>query len=280
MPSNVIISNPLEFERKKAALKLGGAQNLHVVADCDRTLTKAFLNGEKRQSLVELIRKFKYLSPEYSPRAYELFNTYHPIEVDPAISLEEKRAKMMEWWSVHVKWMGECGMTQKVVDQIVREQEFGAREGFGEFVQLLNEKKIPFLILSASVTDIIEGFLKKEKWFFPNIHVVSNKYVFDAQGKVIGYESGIIHSFNKSEASIKNRSFFPEIVRRKNVLLLGDTLDDLGMLDGANVENALSIGFLNENVEKNIDVYKKAYDVLILNDGNMDFVNQLLNEIS
>ncbi len=276
---NVIISNPFEFSRKKAALKQGGAQKLHVVADCDKTITKAHLHGEKRHSLVELIRKFKYLAPEYSARAYEFYNIYHPIETDPFIPLETKKEKMVEWWTKHVKWMGECGISKEVVQKIVREQEFGARDGLGEFVELLHRKNIPFLIFSASVTDMIEGFLKKEGWLHPNIHVVSNKYQFNDKGMVVGYESGIIHSYNKSEASIAHRPYFSDIHSRKNILLLGDTLDDVGMLEGSGYENVIKIGFLNDDVEKKLDAYQKAFDVVILNDGPMDFVNELLQEI-
>ena len=44
-------------------------------------------------------------------------------------------------------------------------------------------------------------------------------------------------------------------------------------------DNLLKIGFLNENVEENLEYYKKAYDIIILNDSSMDYVNDLLKEI-
>ena len=43
--------------------------------------------------------------------------------------------------------------------------------------------------------------------------------------------------------------------------------------------NLIKIGFLNENVEENLEPFKKDYDVLILNDSGMDFVNNLIEEI-
>lgn len=276
---NVIFSNPLEFERKKAALKAGGAQHLHVVADYDKTLTTAFENGEKRQSLVELIRKHNYLSPEYPALAYGLFDKYHPFEIDPELLPDQRKEKMVEWWTVHVKIMGEQGMSRDIVERIVREQPLNPRIGLSTFLDTLHSAHIPLLILSASVTDLIEGFLKKEKLLYDNIHVISNKYNYDSAGKVIGYEGTIVHSLNKGEIILKDTPYFKQMQNRKNVILLGDGLDDVDMVAGMHYDCVLKIGFLNDNPDKNLDRFKKVYDVVILHDGSMDFVNDLLAEI-
>lgn len=279
MDENVIISIPSEFEQKKSALKMGGAKNLHVVADFDKTLTTAFQNGEKRQSLVELIRKFNYLSPEYPAKAYGLFDKYHPFEIDPELSMDERKEKMVEWWMTHVKVMGDEGMSRAIVDKIVREQPLNSREGLSTFLDTLHAAHIPLLILSASVTDLVEGFLKKDKLWNNTIHVISNKYKFDASGKVVGYEGMIVHSLNKGEIILKDTPYFAQMLHRKNVILLGDSLDDVDMVAGMNYDTVLKIGFLNDNAEKNLERFKQVYDVLILNDGNVNFVNQLLREI-
>jgi 5'-nucleotidase len=276
---NVVISNPPEFERKKALLKAGGAENLHVVADYDKTLSTAHVKGNPRRSLVEIIRQFDYLSPAFSKGSYALFNKYHPIEMDPSIPLEEKKFKMLEWWSVHVKWMAECGMSQNVINRIVDEQPAGLRKGLDSFLTLLHKNKVPVLILSAALTDLIEGFLQKEGILFPNVHVVSNKYEFDEKGNVIGYESVIIHSFNKNEIAIRNTPYFSQIKNRKNVLLLGDAVEDVGMVEGIEHDCVLKIGFLNEKVDEKREKYTQVYDVVITNDGPLDFVNALLREI-
>ena len=63
------------------------------------------------------------------------------------------------------------------------------------------------------------------------------------------------------------------------MILLGDNLEDIGMIEGFDYENLIKIGFLNENVEENLLEFKKNFDAIILNDGEMDFVNKLLKEI-
>ena len=70
-----------------------------------------------------------------------------------------------------------------------------------------------------------------------------------------------------------------ELEHRKNVLLLGDSLGDLQMTDGFDYENLIKIGFLNYQDEEKLEDYKKVYDVVILNDGAMSYVNGLLKKI-
>jgi len=45
------------------------------------------------------------------------------------------------------------------------------------------------------------------------------------------------------------------------------------------LETEIKIGFLNSDVEKNLDHYKEVYDVVILNDGSFEFVDDLLKTV-
>jgi len=78
---------------------------------------------------------------------------------------------------------------------------------------------------------------------------------------------------------LQDYSFFKEIKNRKNVVLLGDNVEDIEMVKGFDYDNIIKIGFLNKDVEKNIGNYKKAFDIVILNDSNMNYVNSLMKEI-
>ena len=65
-----------------------------------------------------------------------------------------------------------------------------------------------------------------------------------------GYKKTIITSWSKDETVLKE---FPEIYNkikdRKNVILIGDELGDVGMIEGFDYDNLLKIGFLNEKFE-------------------------------
>lgn len=95
----------------------------------------------------------------------------------------------------------------------------------------------------------------------------------------IGRREPPIHTFNKKEIEIKeieNPQAYKNLLKRRDVLLLGDTIGDIDMIEGFPYKNLLKIGFLNENVNEQLKHYKKAYDVIILNDGDFSFVNRLV----
>jgi 5'-nucleotidase len=84
---------------------------------------------------------------------------------------------------------------------------------------------------------------------------------------------------NKDKTVIQNLPVFNVIKNRKNILLLGDSLDDIGMIKGFDYNNLIKIGFLNENIEENLEHYKYNFDIIILNGYTMDYINVLLREL-
>src|SRR3989344_3247939 len=99
--NSIHIKNPSELNKKIAKLKKDGINSLHIVADFDSTLTKAFVNGKKVPSTYAYIREGNYLPPDYSKRANERYDKYIVIEEDDNLSLEFRSEKMKEWWTLH-----------------------------------------------------------------------------------------------------------------------------------------------------------------------------------
>jgi len=257
----------------------GGVSNLHIVADFDRTLTKAFIEDKKHKSTFSYIRDGGYLGEEYSKKAHELFDKYFPYESDPNVSFEIKKKMMQEWWEIHSKVMVEYGMSKEVVKKVVDDGAAEGRDGLNEFLEMLHEKKIPLLIFSSGLGDIIVEFLKREKHNDKNIHVVANFFDFGEDGKAKGYKGKLIHVLNKGEFNLNAHDYVKEIKERKNVILLGDMVGDASMADGIEHDLVLKIGFLNEKGEDRKKEYGKYYDMLILNDGPMDEVNEIIKKI-
>ncbi|HLC86539.1 MAG TPA: haloacid dehalogenase-like hydrolase [Candidatus Nanoarchaeia archaeon] len=252
--------------------------NFHVVADFDGTLTKAFVEGQKTHTTIAQIRQGNYLTPDYSARAHALFDEYHPYEISLDLSLIEKCDKMLEWWRKHMELMIECGMNKEVILDIIEKKKIVGREGLAELLNLLAENNIPLLIISAGLGDIIKEYLESEGIMHKNIHIISNFYNFDSNEKVIGYKSQIIHSYNKNEVAVKSHPYYEQIKERKNVILLGDSLGDLGMIEGITHEEIIRIGFFNYDAEEP-DEFLKSFDAAILNDGTMGYLIKLVKEI-
>ena len=115
--------------------------------------------------------------------------------------------------------------------------------------------------------------------FSENIHIISNEFEWDSDGRAVKVKEPIIYGMNKDETMIRDFPAYDVVKNRKNVILLGDNPEDIGMIKGFDYDNLLKIGFLNDNVEKNLDLYKDRFDVVIANDGSMDFVSSILKEI-
>lgn len=281
MIENVIISNPEKLEKLKKKFFEDGAGKLHILADFDRTLTTAFVDGESVPSLISILRDGSYLTPDYAQKAHELYNKYHPIEINPKIPPKEKKKAMHEWWTTHFDLLIKSGLNKKDLESVVESRKIRFREGFKEFVDFLHKQDTPLIIMSSSGLggDVISMNLEKEKRLYDNIHIISNSYEWDENGNAAGVKEPVIHVMNKDETAIRDFPVFGVIKDRKNVLLLGDNLGDIGMIKGFDYDNLIKIGFLNEKVEENLEEYKRNYDVIILNDSSMDYVNGLLREI-
>jgi len=277
--SNIIIPNQEGLDFLLKNFKEQGKDKIHILADFDRTLTMAFVEGQKAPTVIAQIRQSKYLTPDYSPKAHELYDTYHPIEIDPKISKQEKMAKMHEWWKKHFELLVKSGLNKNVMDEIVAKKTLKFRKGALDLIDSLEKYKIPLVIMSAGPGDMISQYLKQEGRLYNDIHIIANFFEFDKDGKVIKVKEPIIHSLNKKEIFVKDFPAFKDVKARRNVILLGDGVDDIDMLEGFDYDNLLKIGFLNENVEENLPEFKKNFDVIILNDGEMDFVNQISKQI-
>ena len=237
------------------------------------------VEGEKKPSLISVIRNNpKYLGNEYVTKANELFDHYHPIEIDVDISLEEKAKQMTNWWREHLNLLIESWLNKKHIDEVVNSGIIKIRSGIIDFLKFLDKNNIPLIILSANGLwwDSILDYLKFNKLYTSNIKIVSNKFEFDSQWNAIWYNQNVVHPFNKWEVVFSDFPEVKEIIKnRKNIILLWDSLWDIHMADWAVYENLLNIWFYNESNERKLNHFLEKYDVLLTWDSHWDFVNRI-----
>jgi HAD superfamily hydrolase (TIGR01544 family) len=271
------IENKELFEKKLLQIKKGGANSFHVIADFDRTLTEPGEKGEKGSSSYDPINK-GITSEEFKKKEKEMFDYYYPIEISNTISQKEKDKAMEEWWDKYFSLAIKCGLDKKQMDKIIFESQMLWRKDIKEFFKILEESNIPLLIFSAGVGNMIDGQLRKNNFLTNNVHIVSNFFEFDKEGKGASHTKPCIHTFNKNESHIKSQDYKNEVLKRKNVILLGDSVGDLTMADGMEHDTVIKIGFLNHKDEKKEEIYNKSFDVVIKNEG-MENINKLLKKI-
>jgi len=277
---NIHIIDPETLELKIKKLKQHGPSKLHLISDFDMTLTTASLAKSGLPAATSFSALESNLPPEYAKEVYELYVKYHTIETANNILQEQKDLAMEEWWLKALEIMKNYKLNKNLLDKVIKSNGIKEREGVLEFFNIAYKKDIPLLILSAGVGDIISGYINEKGFSFNgNVHIISNFYKFDSEGNVEGYISDLIHPFNKNKSKIRGNIFYDKVIERKNLILLGDSLGDAKMEEGMEHDTVLKIGFLNSRIEELFSHYSKLFDVLILNDGPMHYVNSLLKEI-
>jgi len=281
MEKDFLIPNPSDLEIKIKKISKLGVDKFHVLSDFDRTLTRAFVNGKKIPSVISELRTGHYISGDYSEKSSKLAEKYHSIEINPNIPIDIKKKAMNEWWRKHFNLLIESGLNKKHLSEIVEKGNIIFRQGDFEFLDYLYEKKVPLVIMSSSGLggDSIKMFLKKYDRLYNNIFVISNEFEWDEKGRAVKVKEPIISVLNKNEFRIRGTPIYAELSKRKNVLLLGDGLGDLGMISGFDYDNLIKVGFCNYYTEENLNEFKKNFDAIILNDGNMNLVNDLVKRM-
>ncbi len=284
----IIIVDNKELEKRLDLMKKDGAKKLHILTDFDRTITTAFVEGKPRPSLISVLRDENYITEEYSKIAKELFNKYHPIEIDPKIPMEEKKKAMKEWWETHFELLLKVGLNKKDIEKVINSEKVTMRVGAEELLTITYKNNIPVIILSSTGLggNSIKMYLEKKGKNYKNIHIIANFFTWDNNGKAIAYSKPVIHGMNKDETVINKFSeIYKEVEKRRNVILIGDSLGDPAMIEGFEYDNLIKIGFLNDTkvtndkIEEHLEAYKKAYDVIITNDGTFSYINKLIKEI-
>jgi len=277
---SIIVPRPKELERVKKRFIRDGAGKLHLLSDFDRTLTTVFINGKMVSSLMTSLSD-KYLTKDYRKEYQRLFNQYFPIEMDQTMVLKDKKKAMAEWWRKIFALLIKEKLNKKDLKKFITTQDIKLREGFNQFATILKKQNIPLIIISSSGLgeEAIKLYLEKIDKLSDNIYIIANNFEWDKNGYAVTVKEPIIHVANKDETVLKDFPVFDLIKKRKNVILLGDVIEDTGMITGFTYENLIKIGFFSDKKEKSLEIYKSYYDAIILNDSGLDYVNQLLEEI-
>ncbi|TDH72433.1 hypothetical protein CCR75_004449 [Bremia lactucae] len=300
----LIIANPDAFARKMKKFSQDGADHMLVITDFDRTLTPYYKQRKDSKDPLELessshglLMTSTVLQPQVCAGEQELFAKFYPMEVSPALSAEEKLPFMKQWWKSAHALLVEYKITKSQVVEAVALGSLSFRQGFHSLFRLLNDQRVPTLIFSAGLYDVIHTALEQEfskehqhinvetslsKLSTPsNVHVVSNMMRFDDHGVIEGFDGTLIHSLNKTARVLLDSSFWQQcqLEKRRNVLLLGDSQGDVRMAEGLNADEIIRVGFLNVHVEEALDEYLELYDVVLTCDASLLPVQMLIEQI-
>lgn len=276
-----IIPNEEKLNEILKNLRAGGSDNFQLILDFDGTIT-----GIDAVTSWGVIESYNF-SEEYLLRVKQLYNHYHPIEVDHTTPYEEKFKLMVEWWELAHGELAQQNLTRGAIKGVVEacQDRISFREKTTDVLDLIENHKVPCLVFSAGVGDTLVEILKLKNCLRSNMHVVSNFMVFDGPGedaKLTGWNHPLIHVFNKSGVNMESKSYYKEIIGRKNAILVGDSPGDRHMADGLPIDQGhlLKIGLININDSpQRIEEFTSRYDIVLIKDNTFDVLLEILKSI-
>ena len=165
---------------------------------------------------------------------------------------------------------------------MTRESKLVFRRGAQDVFRICLQHDIEMLIVSGGIYELIEQsllLLEEENGKpgeYSSISILSNQFEYE-NDTAVGYKTPLIHSGNK-QGIIYDQVKVP---LRRNALVMGDIVEDGGMVRHSEHETLLKVGFINteDRYDTQLDSYKETFDIIINKDGSFCPVVYSLNAL-
>lgn len=248
--------------------KLKKINNYFVITDFDRTLTTA--ESEPTMGIIP-----QYLGGECLEKRTKIYEQYRPLELDYTIEQKEKQ-KIMKQWAKESFTLLSKYITQEKIEKALVSANLYLRNGVKAFLEEMNNKNIPVIIMSSGIGNIVKASLEKENCMFNNIEIVSNFFEFKTGKAFIDMNNIMATSnkeYNRIPLNIKNK-----LEEKEKALIFGDLIEDIKMINKEKIPSTLTFGFLDENVQKNLEKYKENFDIVLTENDDFNTVRDILNK--
>ena len=253
-----------------------GKSKIHILTDFDKTLTKGRLS--KNTSVIAKIRESAHVPELMKEGLYKNFNRFHPFENDPDLSNAAKSKYMVEWYKATDQVFMSHKLSKQMLADVVEHSDLDFRDDIQDLFAICKEHKIPIVIISAGLGDLIQLYLEKYNMLSPNVHIVSNFFIYNEQGDVIDRTLPVIHPMNKYESLINESKFFSKIKDRTNVIQMGDHVGDYQMVSGFDYKTLLSIAYLHIDCPKVKQQFAENFDIIYEHEADFTEVINILKK--
>lgn len=214
-PNGFIIADTKKTGNKLERFHRAGASYIHFLFDFDRTLTASSVSTWKL--LYDLLPT---AGREVSQASR---NKYLALEAAGSLSPKDAHA----WSSSELNLHTLHGTNFQRIEKSAKSIKL--REGSQEFFDLCKQLRLPTVILSAGIRDVIEIVLGQHN-IQPDL-VMSLKLLFAEDGRIIGWDgASLVNTHNKHKTTNK----FLDGLRKTHpyTILVGDTVADTAMAKG------------------------------------------------
>lgn len=269
------------------AFKSESIGSLFIITDFDATLTKAYSNGKRSSNTLNVFRNKLLLGPKYSNECQVLFDKYHPYEKYKGIDslIKGKNHNIEIWFNKQFELLKKYQLRSQHIDEIVTNNYLDLRDNFDYFFKFFNSWKVPVIVYSAGIGNIIQSVLETREVNMDFTNIIANNLLFNEDGIFVGkrLSEKIITPVNKTYSHIKENDFYKKNIngKRKNVILIGDSLTDSNMLKGSNSYNIIRVGiFFNKgNNNKFRRDFEGSFDFIIREESDLYRLLQIIEGI-
>lgn len=265
----IYLNNETKIKELKQKIK---KDNICIFIDFDKTIT----SNDSRDSW-DAIANRKVMGEELANGLNVYYQKYGPIELDYTMTVEEKEKYIIEWYEKCMDLYYTYHLTKEKLKESVDYAGLEMRQGAKDFLFKLYKNNVPVIILSAGIGNVIEQFLKEENCYYDNIMIISNFIKFDENENMIKFSDNMIHSLNKNIDKLGDLKVKEKIKAKEYRIAIGDLVDDITMMGKYPENRSLKIGFLNSNITKNLEVYKKNFDIVLTGKNNFLDIEKYIN---
>jgi len=317
--SIAIILRPRDFYRKKQELQRGGPQSLQVLTDFEHVLTRFRLqdgsggvpdlpaslcvsgSGPRTVGSAELLESSPALHPAAQQQLLAAAEAFEALLSDPAHIPEGGEERAFEELTARCQAIvgRDGGLHIASIAPVTREglSRLGLRSGSKEVLSALSARGVPVYVFSSGYGDVVgqallqgglvgSGGLQMQAQLPPNLRIISNFFRAGPDGTVRAFSHPMVHERNKNASTAASVLGMP-LPRRPHALLLAAHEDDAAAMthglfpepqDGGTV---LSVGLLEvgEDLPQRLPAYLTAFDVVLVGDGSLGFVRNLLEDL-
>ena len=185
---------------------------------------------------------------------------------------EERAAATRNWFQSFHEVSSQNGLS-KFAAQCLQKSNACTRGNLNSTFHWIQKWNVPLFVISAGIRELLTQILNMSMVELPS-HACLLANSLDDPGVQVT-------SRNKAEGLSRIPEFPSLAAGKTHVLLLGDKPSDCAPLQGLPKDfSAFRVAFLNEPQEETLAEYSEHFDVLLVGDPSMDFVNALLDMLS
>lgn len=191
--------------------------------------------------------------------------------------IHDKHSETWEYrFKAYINLLHKKGLDNELVKEAVKRTDLQLRDGAKEFLTKMNNMNVPVIIISCSLKNVIREYLKFNNCYYDNIYIYANNCSIVEENDNDIYN---VTPNNKNQVAFSKE--LNEIIHTKDyALLFGDIVNDVNMVTEDKLDKTITVGFLDEKIERNLELYRQTFDVVLTDNASFKEIEDIIKNIA